>query len=48
MLHFSSFQLAKRLFSDPDLALVRPGGYLRPRRAARGFLVEIDKDGSRH
>jgi hypothetical protein len=28
------FKLAKRLFSDPDLALVRPGGYLRLRRAA--------------
>ena len=29
------FGLAKRLFSDPDLALVRSGGYLRPRRPAQ-------------
>ena len=28
------FSSAKRLLSDPDLVLVRPGGYLRPRRAA--------------
>jgi hypothetical protein len=30
----NSFGSAKRPLSDPDLVLVRPSGYLRPRRAA--------------